>query len=773
MQEKIPINTRIEFKKPYTYQQFHFRKVNFLLKYILKSCLVPLCGIGGFIVFHNYVQHLVRPSAAWITGIFLLFLALFRVPAVSAAPSYPDGTLLRAQTDFKVYVVFNNNIRWIKSPTVFESYGYDWKAIKVIPFANLEALEKTTLVRAKNDIKVYQINDKGFRRHIPDPEVFSSYGLKWEDVAIVNETEVQEFSESRLLKPADSDNVYYVDEEGKKRWIDSVESFYKHGFNWDEIQVVNTQEITAYTEGQVIAPTTTFTLPQAIPAIPAIPATPAIPVATSTTTATSTPPVFTPPSIKTSTTTAATTTPVSATPTPTFTTPTSSPTPTATTTATTTSATTTPTPSTTTVSSCDPLSLTFWNSKTTYNRGEFVNYTYSCKSGGSASLIAIQVVKPDGTATTYNSAGGTVTSGSLGFSTENLTPGNYTLRACYTNNCSSGAAASLTFTVTVPPTDTTPPGVTLEIGAYYATRATVTYTANENVSVIYEYGPTTSYGSTMTVNTDYKVTNVANLTNLTPGATYHVRAKATDQAGNIGYSPDYTFTTLSNLTIISGPNVQISPSFCGSPTALRVRMEMRPARGSQSIPPKLCMRTSPVFREVRRTTTRLPAAEALEAMNRLTAPLPLVRRPPLSPKRPDLRRASGRRSSTSSRTSSAASGDCSSGREMIRVLPKIFLSFVGLFLLPLFVLAAPPYPDGTLLRAANDFKVYVVFNKNVRWIKSPAVFKSYGYDWNAIRVIAPGEFATLEKTTLVRAKNDIKVYQINDKGFRRHIPNPD
>jgi hypothetical protein len=101
-----------------------------------------------------------------------------------------------------------------------------------------------------------------------------------------------------------------------------------------------------------------------------------------------------------------------------------------------------------TSTSCS-LNLSFTNGKTSYARGEFVNYTYACSPAGTRALNAtIQVVKPDGTATTYNSATNIDTS-SMGFDTVNLTAGTYTLRVCVDPNCTSttSSMSSLQFTV--------------------------------------------------------------------------------------------------------------------------------------------------------------------------------------------------------------------------------------------------------------------------------------------------------------------------------------
>ncbi|MEK7544599.1 MAG: hypothetical protein AAB551_00540 [Patescibacteria group bacterium] len=109
---------------------------------------------------------------------------------------------------------------------------------------------------------------------------------------------------------------------------------------------------------------------------------------------------------------------------------------------------------------CMSLSLTLTDNKnSSYVVGDMVNYAYNCSpEGASATSITIQVVKPDGTATTYvtgNNVGAVVQK--MGFSTSNLTAGSYVLRACLNDtSCSAGSTYPVSFTVTAPATSTTP-----------------------------------------------------------------------------------------------------------------------------------------------------------------------------------------------------------------------------------------------------------------------------------------------------------------------------
>ena len=77
-----------------------------------------------------------------------------------------------------------------------------------------------------------------------------------------------------------------------------------------------------------------------------------------------------------------------------------------------------------------------------------------------------------------------------------------------------------------------------------ATGATITWTTDEAASSQVEYGLTTSYGSSTTLDPALVTGHSVNLTGLTSQTTYHYRVDSVDAAGNPASSVDYTFTTL-------------------------------------------------------------------------------------------------------------------------------------------------------------------------------------------------------------------------------------
>jgi hypothetical protein len=158
-----------------------------------------------------------------------------------------------------------------------------------------------------------------------------------------------------------------------------------------------------------------------------------------------------------------------------------------------------------------------------------------------------------GTTTNYGST--TANQTKTGNTTQNVTANisgltantTYHFRIVATNNHGTSYGSDRTFTTLTP---TGPPVVTTNPATNVATHsATLNGTVDPHglsTTVSFQYGRTTSYGSTTanqtkTGNTYQNV--IANISGLTANATYHFRIKATNSGGT-RYGSDKTFTTL-------------------------------------------------------------------------------------------------------------------------------------------------------------------------------------------------------------------------------------
>ncbi len=95
-----------------------------------------------------------------------------------------------------------------------------------------------------------------------------------------------------------------------------------------------------------------------------------------------------------------------------------------------------------------------------------------------------------------------------------------------------------------PPGDTTAPVISgVSASGVTSSTANIAWTTNEASDTVVEYGATTSYGNSTSLNSNMVTSHSATLTGLTASRLYHYRVKSSDASGNQAVSGDFTFTT--------------------------------------------------------------------------------------------------------------------------------------------------------------------------------------------------------------------------------------
>ena len=104
---------------------------------------------------------------------------------------YPDGSLLRARGDYRVYIINKNYKRWIQSAEIFNAYAHlNWEDIIEVDKSIIDGYTEAWLIRAFGDKKVYEVNADGTKHWLNmTAEYFSSSGRLWEMVYITNNFE--------------------------------------------------------------------------------------------------------------------------------------------------------------------------------------------------------------------------------------------------------------------------------------------------------------------------------------------------------------------------------------------------------------------------------------------------------------------------------------------------------------------------------------------------------------------------------------------------------
>ena len=117
----------------------------------------------------------------------------------------------------------------------------------------LPGIPDGSLIRAENDYKVYVVNGK-WRRHIISPRIFSFYShLGFDKVKVVSPSVLAQYEESNLIRYRSGKNIYSVDEAGFKHWLHiTAEQFSNSNRSWDSVFTVNLLELNFYKQGAEI-----------------------------------------------------------------------------------------------------------------------------------------------------------------------------------------------------------------------------------------------------------------------------------------------------------------------------------------------------------------------------------------------------------------------------------------------------------------------------------------------------------------------------------------
>jgi len=177
------------------------------------------------------------------------FEAADTIDVLSIEPEQ-DETLIQAEGEPEVYMIRNKKRLHIPNPRAFSRRGLSWDDIEVVSQEELESYEEDTLIRAEEQSEVYIIY-AGMKRHILSPEVFESYGFDWDNITIINKDELGDYPDVNLIREAGKEKVYML-AGGKKHWIPSVAVFNSKGYKWENVIIVNSSEAEVLGEGNQV-----------------------------------------------------------------------------------------------------------------------------------------------------------------------------------------------------------------------------------------------------------------------------------------------------------------------------------------------------------------------------------------------------------------------------------------------------------------------------------------------------------------------------------------
>jgi len=185
------------------------------------------------------------------------------------SPWYPYGTVIKGSGD-AVYLYTEHRKRLFPSAEIFLSHGYHWEQIVQVSDHFLDGLSDDppmtfrdgTLIRGSGD-KVYVI-EHGKKRAIRSASVFEGLGYQWKNIVIIPNNILSDIEAGDIINSlgkhpdgtlikSTSKSVYLL-EAGEKRLIPSVQVFLSWGYKWQQIVTVSESELVSYPLGQLIIP---------------------------------------------------------------------------------------------------------------------------------------------------------------------------------------------------------------------------------------------------------------------------------------------------------------------------------------------------------------------------------------------------------------------------------------------------------------------------------------------------------------------------------------
>ena len=165
---------------------------------------------------------------------------------VPTKDSIAGHSLVKLSNSSDIYAVFSQTKRKIRSIEIFNSYDWTNQFIKIVTQPYLDSLPETNLIKTSYNPNVF-ILAKGFKRLLASIEIFNSYGLDWNKIVTISQTEMDSYSIAPLIKYGN--DLYWLDAYRIRHKFPSMESLTKNGYNTRDVIEVNDLEFGSYAEG--------------------------------------------------------------------------------------------------------------------------------------------------------------------------------------------------------------------------------------------------------------------------------------------------------------------------------------------------------------------------------------------------------------------------------------------------------------------------------------------------------------------------------------------
>jgi hypothetical protein len=250
--------------------------INYSLKNITEGTFKELPVENGKVGYYCYKNENILSATTYYFKIHTIFncnnhsidsdfSSPISAKTIGNIPIISNGMLIRTacpDPNYSLtYLVENGLRRSFSSREIFEAKGFKFSDVVSINRNQMDALPlgspislsdnsvdipEGAIIRAIGGIDVYivkYVGTKKFKRLVLSPSVFNNYGhLKWEDVMVVDQSVVNSFTTSDLVRAVGDNNIYWLyaqGDTGGKRLIKSHSVFAKYELDTDGIYEIN------------------------------------------------------------------------------------------------------------------------------------------------------------------------------------------------------------------------------------------------------------------------------------------------------------------------------------------------------------------------------------------------------------------------------------------------------------------------------------------------------------------------------------------------------
>lgn len=98
---------------------------------------------------------------------------------------------------------------------------------------------------ADSPVVYYLDHVRGLKKAYVSEKAYLSYGNSWSDVKTISQEELDKWAEMHLVKAANSNQVYYINN-GYKALIESEQQFIDYGFDWKDVVTISEIDLNEY-----------------------------------------------------------------------------------------------------------------------------------------------------------------------------------------------------------------------------------------------------------------------------------------------------------------------------------------------------------------------------------------------------------------------------------------------------------------------------------------------------------------------------------------------